>query len=226
MRRDTSISDTYIKYSECSLDPRYMPSDFHSLFHVILKSTQWGGQYYPHVIDKGDETKRICIICPRSRNWLMTEQKYHLSISQIQSPHSRCHCPLISCLEFLPQPPYSSLPQISPWLDPSFSLQPEWSCSTNLRSIPCLKPSMAHHNPLEESKILSLMLQALIFCLAHSTLQQHSLLQQEGDAWPDQCDSVGVLSREPKNCGLIPGQDTCLGCGFGPWSGHVQEAVS
>ena len=40
--------------------------------------------------------------------------------------------------------------------------------------------------------------------------------------------SVALLERGPVNrkvVGLIPGQGADLGCGFGPWSGHVQEAT-
>ena len=36
---------------------------------------------------------------------------------------------------------------------------------------------------------------------------------------------VGALSRTPKVADLIPGQGTCLGYGFDPQSGYVQEAA-
>ena len=42
---------------------------------------------------------------------------------------------------------------------------------------------------------------------------------------PDQIGSVGRRPAERKVAGLIPGQGTCLGYGFGPWSGCVQEAT-
>ena len=36
---------------------------------------------------------------------------------------------------------------------------------------------------------------------------------------------VGVSFCRPKCYGSIPSQGTCLGCGFSPQSGHVQEAT-
>ena len=37
---------------------------------------------------------------------------------------------------------------------------------------------------------------------------------------------VGHHPTHQKVAGLIPGQGTCHGCGFGPWSGHMEEAAS
>ena len=36
---------------------------------------------------------------------------------------------------------------------------------------------------------------------------------------------TGAWSHIPKVAGLIPSQGTYLGCGFDPWSGHMQEAT-
>ena len=36
---------------------------------------------------------------------------------------------------------------------------------------------------------------------------------------------VGSLFRNQEVVGPVPGQDTYLGCGFNPWSGHVREAA-
>ena len=36
---------------------------------------------------------------------------------------------------------------------------------------------------------------------------------------------VGCHPTNQKFAGLIPSQDTCLGCMFGPQSGHMQEAT-
>ena len=47
------------------------------------------------------------------------------------------------------------------------------------------------------------------------------------DWGPDQCGSVGWLSVVPQKQTVacwIPSQGTCLGCRFGPQSGHVQQA--
>ena len=41
---------------------------------------------------------------------------------------------------------------------------------------------------------------------------------------PDWCGSVGwALSQKPKVTGSIPGQDTCLGLGPGPWLGACKR---
>ena len=42
---------------------------------------------------------------------------------------------------------------------------------------------------------------------------------------PNRCGSVGHCPAKQKAAGLVPGQGTCLGCRFGPWSEHVQEAT-
>ena len=44
---------------------------------------------------------------------------------------------------------------------------------------------------------------------------------------PDDCGSVGrVLSHNRKLARLLPAQGTCLGCGFGPWSGCEQQVTN
>ena len=42
---------------------------------------------------------------------------------------------------------------------------------------------------------------------------------------PNQCGSAGCHPTNKKVTGSIPSQDTCLGCRFGPWSGHIGEAT-
>ena len=37
---------------------------------------------------------------------------------------------------------------------------------------------------------------------------------------------VGCCSAKRKATSSIPGQGTCLGCGFGPWWGHVRGSQS
>ena len=36
---------------------------------------------------------------------------------------------------------------------------------------------------------------------------------------------VGHHLAKQKATGSVPNQGTCLGCGFGPWSGHLQEVT-
>ena len=43
-------------------------------------------------------------------------------------------------------------------------------------------------------------------------------------ALPPVVQLLGHCPAKFKVSGVILGQDTCLGSGFGPWLGHVQEA--
>ena len=42
-----------------------------------------------------------------------------------------------------------------------------------------------------------------------------------GEALASVTQVVGVSSHDRRFAGLIPGQGTCLGCGFDPWSGGI-----
>ena len=44
-------------------------------------------------------------------------------------------------------------------------------------------------------------------------------------ALPGVAQWAGCHPGNQKVAGSIPGQGTCLGCGFCPWSGCVQEAI-
>ena len=47
-----------------------------------------------------------------------------------------------------------------------------------------------------------------------------------GTALAGMAQLVGASSCNQKVAGSIPGQNTYLGCGFDPQSGHVQEATN
>ena len=48
------------------------------------------------------------------------------------------------------------------------------------------------------------------------------LLQEKTDvALSSVAQWVGHCLKKQKVIGSIPSQGTCLGCGFGPWSGHL-----
>ena len=55
---------------------------------------------------------------------------------------------------------------------------------------------------------------------------RESRLLQAASSCPDWCGSVGWVSfHRVKGRWLIPVQGTCLGGGFGPWLGCMQEAA-
>ena len=57
-------------------------------------------------------------------------------------------------------------------------------------------------------------------------LGKHLEVYKEGWGCPGRCGSVGWTSScKVKGPQFDSGQDTCLGCGFGPWSGHMQGAT-
>ena len=50
------------------------------------------------------------------------------------------------------------------------------------------------------------------------------IIQMIGLALTGVAQLVGLCAAEQKVASLIPSQGTCLGCGFGPWLGHIQGA--
>lgn len=66
-------------------------------------------------------------------------------------------------------------------------------------------------------------------CCKSGSLNVYKALGETGQEsvegpWLGESDGWSVVTYTRKVVGSIPGQDTCLGCTFDPWSGCVGEA--